>query len=425
MSRETSPLRDRVVFVVGARRSGTNWLERILTAHPAIVAVPTETYIFSHGIDPLAQRFQHANPGAPSIGRTFVPRDVFLDSVRDLVDRVLLAAVGPENSEARYVVERTPWHASHLPLIADVYPDCRVLNIVRDGRDVARSLLSMPWGPDTMEEAANEWRKSVEDARRGGIALGDRYREVVYETVLRDPRARTGEIFDWLGLDLPGATWQRIQQEAGSLFNVDPGSPEVRSEKWRQELSASDVRTFERIAGDQLEVLGYRPAGRAAASGRVHRPAIAERARGAAAMLGRPRTAVRRRRNRGLRQRLHSMQVAHNELVANFERHVADGNYEAARELLSPEVLLRTDGSSDPAERRGRAAADALLGALAEHRERDLRVLTGQTHASPYGFTTITIYALGDGSRWMRTLAYTAYGRKVTEVGLYRHELRG
>src|SRR4051794_17938627 len=90
MPRSQSPLRDRVLFIVGARRSGTNWLERILTAHPGVVAVPTETYLFSHGVQPFSELFQHANPTAPTMGRTFLPRDDFLDGMRDLLDRVFL-----------------------------------------------------------------------------------------------------------------------------------------------------------------------------------------------------------------------------------------------------------------------------------------------------------------------------------------------
>src|SRR5437764_15470939 len=111
VGREDSELRGRMIFVVGARRSGTNWLERILTAHPGVVAMPSETYLFSHGIAPLAERFQHANPGSPAIGRTFIERARFLDAVRDLLDTVFSERAHRAGAEARYLLERTPWHA--------------------------------------------------------------------------------------------------------------------------------------------------------------------------------------------------------------------------------------------------------------------------------------------------------------------------
>jgi hypothetical protein len=425
MSRERSPLRDRVVFIVGARRSGTNWLGRILTAHPSVAGVPTESYLFSHGIQPLADRFQHANPGAPSIGRTFVQRDDFLDSLRDLVDRVLLETIARQKPDARYVVERTPWHVSHLPLIADVYPDARVINIIRDGRDVARSLISMPWGPGSMVEAAEEWRTAVDDGRAGSELLGERYRQVKYEELLEDPQTETRAIFDWLDLDLSDEAGERIRTEAGSTFNVDPGSPGVRKEKWRDELTNAELRTFEQVAGDQLERLGYRrsvtepgsapPSQRSAAFRGALRPIRETLRRPAALRRGRP--------ERSLARRMHSDQVAHNEVVANFERHVAAGDDAAARILLAPTLRVKLRDGPRTSEARGGTAADELLAALREHRDRGMRLESGETQASPYALTTITTYSLDDGSRWVRTLVYNVRAKRLREVGLHRYRL--
>jgi hypothetical protein len=424
MSREESPLRDRVIFIVGARRSGTNWLGRILTAHPSVAGVPTESYLFSHGIKPLADRFQHANPGAPSIGRTFVQRDDFLDPLRDLVDRVLLETIARQKPEARYVAERTPWHVSHLPLIADVYPDAKVINIVRDGRDVARSLISMPWGPPGMAEAAEEWRTAVEDGCAGSRLLGERYRQVVYEDLLADPGTQTQAIFDWLDLDVSEEGWERIRIEAGSAFNVDPGSPGIRGQKWRDELTDAELRTFERIAGDQLDLLGYpRAATKSPPTRASLRPrTVIEALRREATRLYRTRRAGRRRR---LARRMHSDQIAHNEVVANFERHVAAGDEAAARALLAPALRVKLRDGARSSESRGGAAADELLAALREHRDRGMRLESGETQASAYAVTTITTYSLDDGSRWVRTLVYNVPAKRLREVGLHRYRLSG
>src|SRR6059058_6091134 len=103
MARDDSPLRDRVVFLVGARRSGTNWFERILNAHPDVVAMPSETYLFSHGIAPLAERFQHVNPGSSMMGQTFIERERLLDALRDLLDTVLCDSLERLGPSARYL----------------------------------------------------------------------------------------------------------------------------------------------------------------------------------------------------------------------------------------------------------------------------------------------------------------------------------
>ena len=45
MGREGSPLRDRVIFVEGAPRSGTTWLVTLLATHPEIAGVEAESHL--------------------------------------------------------------------------------------------------------------------------------------------------------------------------------------------------------------------------------------------------------------------------------------------------------------------------------------------------------------------------------------------
>jgi LPS sulfotransferase NodH len=418
VSRAESPLRDRLVLLVGARRSGTNWLERILTAHPAVAAMPSETYLFSHALAPLAERFQHANPGSPMMGKTFLPREAFLDAARDLFDRVFLDHLGRADGEVRYLVERTPWHAQHLPLIADVYPDARVVHIVRDGRAVARSLLSADWGPDTMAEAAAEWRATVEGGRAGAQAYGDRYHEIVYEQLLADPQAGIADLFAWLGVELPGDVRERIVLEAASEFNVDPGSPGVGTDKWRDELSPEAIAEFERLAGDELEAFGYalstpeQLAARAPARERPRPPAWRRRPGWAKASRAR---AFARHERRELDR--------HHQVAARFDERVARGDDAGAVELLSPQVRVRVEDAGERRDGRGEEAARDLLATLAAHRARGQRPLSGQIHLSAASFTIVGTYALDDGSTWARTMVLLIHGGRIAEVTLYRFAL--
>jgi hypothetical protein len=415
-----------MIFLVGARRSGTNWLQRILSSHQGVVSMPSETYLFSHGIEPLTERFQHANPGSPVMGRTFMERERFLDSVRDFVDQVFLDNLERLGADTRYLLERTPWHASHLDLIADVYPDARVIHIIRDGRAVARSLLSMHWGPETMAEAAEEWRAAVEDGRRGGEALGSRYTEVNYEHLLADPRRGIGELFGWLGLDLDEQTWTRILVEAASEFNVDPGAPGVAADKWREELSSADLRVFDRIAGEQLEACGYRradaeSAARTGLSARLQR-LHPQRVRYWPARW-RPRTAARAAVSRAYSRNSRRVLAEKHGVVERFERMVADGRLDRANAILSPHARIRIVDGGESFDGRGDAAAEKLLSALDEHRLRGLRPLFGNLHASAGLFTTVIGYELDDGSRWTRTLVLDIAYPRIGSIAMYRHPL--
>jgi sulfotransferase family protein len=253
MSRLDSPLRGKVIFNLGARRSGTYWLQRIVASHPEVCAVPSETYLFSHGIALLFQRFQHSDRHAPDVGQMYVDRDVLLDATRDLCDTLFGEYLEPGSSR---VAERTPWHVLHLELITAIYPDARYVHIIRDGRDVARSIKAQSWGSDTIAGAAEEWRDSVTAGRHAGLGT-DRYREIRYEDLLEQPGRLVHDLFEWLDLEIDAGIVDRALAEADRQANVDRSYPKLGSGKWQDDFSHADLDAFMRVAGDLLIELGY------------------------------------------------------------------------------------------------------------------------------------------------------------------------
>jgi hypothetical protein len=206
MGRAASPLRDRVIFVEGAPRSGTTWLVTLLATHPEIAGVDAESHLFDFGADRLFDNFEHRDPDYHGL-RRYVERDELVDAVRDLCDSILMAmrarvSVGPVPP---FVVEKTPIRrgANGLDLArkAECYPDAWYVHIVRDREAVARSLMRSPWMPDRSYEAcADLWDRAVGHAREH---LGDlpRYREMSYEDLRADPAKACKELFEWFEVD--------------------------------------------------------------------------------------------------------------------------------------------------------------------------------------------------------------------------------
>jgi hypothetical protein len=254
VSRADSPLRGRLIFNVGARRSGTYWLQRIVCAHPDVAAVPSETHLFSHGIDLLLQRFHHGDPESPQVGSMFIDRGRLLDATRDFCD----AAFETFRDGREYVAERTPLHALHLDLISEVYPDARVVHIIRDGRDAVRSLTAQRFGPDTVAGAAEEWQASVSAARDAGLPP-DSYREVRYEEILGAPEEAIHALYGWLGLEITEEALERGLASARERANVGPSraAAGIGTRMWEQEWGDRELEEFERVAGDLLRELRY------------------------------------------------------------------------------------------------------------------------------------------------------------------------
>ena len=245
------PSAPRMIFIVGSRRSGTNWLQRVLTAHPDVAGIASETFLFSHGIKPLLERFHHGVVSSSRTGAMYADRADLVAAVRAMCD-VVFAGAAERAGGPPYLIERTPAHAHELPLISEVYPDASVVHIIRDGRDVALSLLEQPWGPATIAEAAEEWRSSIVDARAGAPRFA-RAVEVRYEDLLAAPRRTVLALFAGLGLAPAGL--DEALREAGG--DEEAGTARHPRSRWPAELDEAAAASFVAVAGDLLVDLDY------------------------------------------------------------------------------------------------------------------------------------------------------------------------
>lgn len=413
MSRAESTLHGRMIFCVGARRSGTNWLQRTLAAHSVIVAIPSETYLFSRGIQPLRERFQHVAAGSARTGFTYMHRDTLLDALRDFCDIVFSGIAATLDPDARFILERTPEHVRCLDLIGEVYPDAAVVHIIRDGRDVARSLLSQEWGPATMEEAAEEWRASVEAGRASGRNL-ERYREVRYEELLADPVAGLTDLFSWFGLDATSEAVQAGLEEAGVRYNVDPSAPAVAAGKWRDTLTPDDVAVFERVAGETLSSLGYVPLGTAPEVPRRRPPRRPVTASVSLRSLRRRRSAFDKQ---ALSRAEEVQRVAH-----RFLGLIAERRLDRLEEALHPSVYVRLVAPGSDWHARGAEARQRLFETLEKDEALAARQTRGDVHPGIPTFVFLGSYSDGTHS-FDRGFALTVEGGLVTRVTYYRFPL--
>ena len=405
-----SPLRDTMVFLVGARRSGTNWLQRVLATHPDVYAIPSETHLFYDGLRPLSDRIQHGAVEGRRTGAVFMDRGDFVESARGFCDRLYGGLRERSDPGASRIVERTPWHAYSVDLIADVYPDSWVLHIIRDGRDVARSLLAQPWGPEAMPEAAREWREAVESAR--AARKPERYREVRYEELLADPAATVPELVGWLGLEADGGTVERMLTEAGIRYNTDPSKPAARAGKWT-ELPASQLAEFAEVAGELNAELGYGDAPPGAAGGGDGAGTRARRRLGAARSRLRGKDPDADFRREAL-NRLEYSEYVFELLLEGF--HV---DPDRLRELFTGSADVRVvDGDGDWSG-RGPEAVERLIETLATDPVRRGRQLRGDVHRGLPTFTGVLAYELPDGTRADRVITAQVRGKEITGVSIY------
>jgi hypothetical protein len=416
--REDSPLRGKVLFIVGARRSGTNWLFRMVNSHPQVIGIPPETHLFAEGLRPLSERFHHGAISSPRTGSLYMRRDSMLGSFRVLVDAALaeFADAYAPGQDFQYLMERSPSNARHMDLLRDVYPDATVIHIIRDPRDVASSLVRQSWGPSDFVTAVEEWRDSVVTAR---AHAPERYLEVRYEELMHDPVNGVLRLLRWLRLDAPESVQQNLAEAAHASFNVDPSNPVVRIGKWNDAVTDQQRRVLALHAGDLMQELGYWESGPTG----HRRLSVFRRTTAALRELpGKGRRALHLPRHRWW-ARPHAegyeylLEIA-NRAIAALEA----GDGPSLHLLLQPDARIRWGVG---AVRRPTLAEVGVNDLLARHPKLSdrWRQTRGDVHVHPEGFTAVLTYSRqGDDLAWVTLIARTAPAltRGISSVVYYR-----
>jgi hypothetical protein len=283
--------RDVFPFFIGRARSGTTLLRAIFDGHPQL-AVPPESHFIvpfrprrgAFDLETFLDRVQaHPRYRHWDLDDVQVRRAVIADRPADYPDAVrsLFAAYAAHHGKPGYG-DKTPAYVYQVPALARMFPEARFVHIIRDGRDASMSFLRTEFASGGIEEAAWAWKIGTKRARRAGARLGpERYQEVRYEALVDDPETETRRVADFLGLSyLPEML--SYSERADEMLDHTPHpaahqnlrkAPTKGLRDWRREMSPGDLETFESIAGDLLDELGYErgiTAGRlAAASGRM------------------------------------------------------------------------------------------------------------------------------------------------------------
>jgi hypothetical protein len=260
------------VFIVGMVRSGTTWAYDILTSHPE-VAGALETALFNpmRGL-PVLMASYHWEPNlgdAPSSGlQELMRRDEVVADLRELAAGWLARPLEPPH---RFLVEKTPTHAYAMAEIGEVFPEARFIHVLRDGRDVAVSVLaaSRAWAPVTwrehyatrFEDVGREWQIRVRAVRRAGRDLGPRFLEIRYEEMKADPAASARRLFDFCDIPHDEGQVSRAVDVTDFERNYDGGETSFRRRglvgQWTERFSLRDAALFSRAAGQALVETGY------------------------------------------------------------------------------------------------------------------------------------------------------------------------
>lgn len=284
----------RPVFVVGCPRSGTSWVRNILGRHPGVHAGPeSHLYPTVHGVamtwgegparwSEIGARYDTLSGHGGSGPHRWIDRASFgelLDTAAgsprhslDVADDVVAGVLDHYTRRRRLgpdvvLVEKTPEHIRWAGRILDRFPDARIVEVRRDGRDVCVSMerraTRVSWPPRDRQEQIERWIEAVELGLRCGAdaRYAPRWHVVGFEDLTTARCAELSRLFAFVGLDADNALIGHIAAATDiSRQHITGDGEHVRTGAmgdWRRYFDQSDVALFDELAGDLSRRIGY------------------------------------------------------------------------------------------------------------------------------------------------------------------------
>ena len=274
-------------FIVGAGRSGTTLLRRILVASVQ-VHIPPETYV-------LSQVIEHYRRNAYLEWPTLVGQcmalfelhpefDTFQITLRPLLPK-LYALSEHERSLAKMLDMFYHFHAEQLDVACErwgdktpintfalddiyaVFPKAKFIHLLRDGIDVVQSCMQRGLVPE-LPDAAARWKKALYAVDVFSAKHPYACQEVRYEALVQHTDERMVALCGWLGIAYKSSMIDErghMQSLGDMAYEHYESSLQAVSEKYvgagRRSLSIQQKEQLHTLIGADLRRLGYPKAG--------------------------------------------------------------------------------------------------------------------------------------------------------------------
>jgi len=265
------------IFIVGFPRSGTTLLRFMLASHPRI-RIPEETGFIPHLNVSVGRPLKRSEvvsvlttirrlnrlwsrlPAAEDIEKRLA--SPILSELLDLLYRSHLEI----NDELRWG-DKTPLYVRHISLLASIFPDAKIIHLIRDGRDASLSALSKwprnRWYMDLYYLLRN-WSIYVGEGRSDGRKLAAaNYMEIRYEQLVTDPRRCAEVICRFIDEDFHESMLDHtIEAASTGIGPHEHHEPQKAIHatsvgRWRRDMSEFEQKLARHVAGDSLREFGY------------------------------------------------------------------------------------------------------------------------------------------------------------------------
>jgi len=272
------------VMLLSSERSGTNLLRALVSSHPAVASPPPcsivdvmagyhfqyfppnkPPYLEELLEDAIALTKSHLNPWEVTLTPQMVVKKMQQMSFWDLF-RALNEVYAGQYGLTCWL-SKEPGLFRHIYEVHKHMPNAKYIYMVRDGRDVAASMLKGGVHEFHVFYAAQRW---ANDQRLCLCALADpllrdRIHLIKYEDLIEKPESEMRRLMEFIGLGFEASQLEYykrkniVQHSEKSRFWKNLAKPidSTNKGRYRNSLGARNISIFEGVAWQEMQMLGY------------------------------------------------------------------------------------------------------------------------------------------------------------------------
>ncbi len=270
------------IFLMCSERSGSNFITKLMNGHPELIGPSTK-----HILNPVLKNyFRYGN---------LAIQDNWLDLLADIVTlfkvdfsiwktelSVELLLTFAEPGDLPSLLKNLFLHEARLhgktsvfvkenkiyefyPYLVKYFGESKFVYQVRDPRDMALSWKLNKNIKGGVVEAAQQWKKDQQGFMAMRALLKDQVYTITYENMVTRPEAELTSLCQFLGLEYApkmlefylDELTQKNAQMNSAWSNLSKGIMENNCNKYRDLLSAQEVKAVEKVCFHEMKQLDY------------------------------------------------------------------------------------------------------------------------------------------------------------------------
>jgi len=258
------------VFIIGSPRSGTTLIGNCIGNHSK-VANGEESLFLIDFWRLFSDLYQGNNHQSWKPLNKFVDENELWGLIKNFSNTIFHSYLNKK--KCRIYLDHTPWYILLMPFIINLFPNSIFIHILRDGRNVVKSLSNsyskgFKWAGKNTKIRTKLWSDLVRFGCENGRKMPkNHYIEIRYEDFCTKPEIALNRVFDLLSLSYESecllplnekhATPSLKHETIDSLNNKTIEFNEYTRFEWENHWAPEDKEAFLKYGGDTLNKLGY------------------------------------------------------------------------------------------------------------------------------------------------------------------------